>query len=138
VIVIGFCQSQIGKNRIPGWDKGTWAYHSDDGGLFIETSTAIVKHDENICKQGDVMGVGLNMETGGFYRTRNGKEIEPSKTALSSPLYTMENIYLPGVGNAFDGQNFRIGKLYPCIGIPQARSGDEFQVLVTLPGHRDA
>ncbi|KAG5655398.1 hypothetical protein KAF25_000647 [Fusarium avenaceum] len=118
VIVIGFCQSQIKKNRTPGWDKGTWAYHSDDGGLFIEKGKPVVKHDENICKQGDVMGVGLNMETGGFYRTRNGKEIDPK--------------------NAFEGQNFRIGKLYPCIGIRKARRGDEFQFLVTLPGYKNA
>ncbi|KIL85875.1 serine threonine-protein phosphatase 6 regulatory ankyrin repeat subunit a [Fusarium avenaceum] len=118
VIAIGFCQSKVEKNRVPGWDKGTWAYHSDDGGLFIETDWSTVNHDEAICKQGDVMGVGLSMETGGFYCTRNGKEIEPR--------------------NAFDGQNFRIGKLYPCIGIRNARSGDKFRVLVTLPGYQDA
>ncbi|KAH6963312.1 ankyrin repeat-containing domain protein [Fusarium avenaceum] len=117
-IAIGFCHSQVEEDRLPGWDEGTWAYHSDDGGLYSEAAWPIVEHNEAICKQGDVMGVGLNMETGGFYRTRNGKEIEPK--------------------HAFEGQNFRIGKLYPCIAMSTTGNGDEFQVLVTLPGYQDA
>ncbi|KAF5544657.1 serine threonine phosphatase 6 regulatory ankyrin repeat subunit a [Fusarium mexicanum] len=95
VIAVGFCQSHADKNRLPGWDKGTWAYHSDDGGLYIETEWGMADDDENICEQGHRMGVGLNMETGGFYRTHNGNDIEPRKTIPSTlhHFYTMENTH---------------------------------------------
>lgn len=61
----------------------------------METEWGTADKDENICKPGDRMGVGLNMETGGFYRTHNGNEIEPSKTIPSSlhHLHTMENTH---------------------------------------------
>ncbi|KLO11306.1 hypothetical protein SCHPADRAFT_906177 [Schizopora paradoxa] len=33
-ISIGFCTTEVDLSRLPGWDRGSWGYHGDDGHAF--------------------------------------------------------------------------------------------------------
>lgn len=85
--MLGFCGEEIPKDQAPGWDPGSWAYHSDDGGLFEGDGRAIVKDDKHSCGQGDTMGCGVNFETGQGYRTLNGDLLNSGKPFYSIPSY---------------------------------------------------
>ena len=68
---------------MPGWYKGSWGYHGDDGKLFIENGYGVEPSEDfgapgTFCA-GDVVGVGLNMNTGTGFCTRNGKKLAMGK-----------------------------------------------------------
>lgn len=114
VFMLGFCGEEIPKYRAPGWDPGSWAYHSDDGGLFEGDGRAIVKDDKHSCGQGDTMGCGVNFETGQGYRTLNGDLLDS--------------------GNAFTSGWLKTGKLYPCVGFRDSGNGGKLQAEIALLG----
>ncbi|WXC42291.1 hypothetical protein QX201_002070 [Fusarium graminearum] len=114
VFMLGFCGEEIPKDQAPGWDPGSWAYHSDDGGLFEGDGRAIVKDDKHSCGQGDTMGCGVNFETGQGYRTLNGD--------------------LLNSGNAFTSGWLKTGKLYPCVGFRDSGNGGKLQAEIALLG----
>ncbi|KPA39481.1 serine threonine protein phosphatase, partial [Fusarium langsethiae] len=90
-------QSDVPGDMLPGWNKGSWAYHADDGGLYevgkwFDTDTSKREH---VCKVGDTMVCGVDFNTGKGYRTRNGKQLDS--------------------GDAFADPWLKTGKLYPCV-----------------------
>lgn len=46
------------KNRLPGWDKGSIAYHADDGKVFI--GCGVGEKFGPKCHKGDTMGCGIS------------------------------------------------------------------------------
>ncbi|EYB34546.1 hypothetical protein FG05_30015 [Fusarium graminearum] len=114
VFMIGFCGAEIPIDRAPGWDPGSWAYHTDDGGLFEGDGHAVISNPEHICKEGDVIGCGVKFDTGKGYRTRNGVSLDS--------------------GDAFRDGWLKVGKLYPCVGFRDDGYGDKLKVEITLPG----
>lgn len=79
-IGIGFCSLRNSYDQMPGWFKGSWGYHSDDGELFIESGCGIIPSsdfgDSGTFESGDIVGVCLNMNTGQGFCTRNGKRLD--------------------------------------------------------------
>jgi hypothetical protein len=64
---------------MPGWDSGSWAWHGDDGDLFIEDEEGFPVGDPELSrpfKAGDVAGVGVDFETGQGFRTLNGHRLK--------------------------------------------------------------
>ncbi|UZP34422.1 hypothetical protein NXS19_002238 [Fusarium pseudograminearum] len=114
VFTLGFCGEEIPKYRAPGWDPGSWAYHSDDGGLFEGDGRAVVEDAKHSCGQGDTMGCGVNFETGQGYRTLNGVLLDS--------------------GNAFTSGWLKIGKLYPCVGFRDSGNGGKLEAEIALLG----
>ncbi|KAH7154391.1 ankyrin repeat-containing domain protein [Fusarium sp. MPI-SDFR-AT-0072] len=110
--VFGFCQPFVPQRSLPGWHEGSWAYHGDDGGLFIERSWPTRLDSAHTFEVGDVVGCGMNFESGQGYRTKNG-------------------VFL-GSGNAFENHNFSMGKFYPCLGFGADSKGTEMRIRVTL------
>lgn len=55
------------KNRLPGWDKGSIAYHADDGKVFI--GCGVGEKFGPKCHKGDIMGCGIYFPVG---KTING------------------------------------------------------------------
>ncbi|KAL6354446.1 hypothetical protein LRP88_11780 [Fusarium phalaenopsidis] len=118
---IGFCGLSDGDNKMPGWFKGSWGYHGDDGALLIDPVTEPIIPssdfgDSGKFKSGDVLGVCLNVNTGHGFCTRNGKRLD--------------------MGNAFEGheETFKYGKMYPCIGFDLNATGVGLHVRVNFDG----
>lgn len=67
-IAIGLTEKNYPKNRLPGWDKGSIAYHADDGKVFIGCGVGEVFGPK--CHKGDTMGCGIffpqNYEVNGY------------------------------------------------------------------------
>ncbi|RGP72455.1 serine threonine phosphatase [Fusarium sporotrichioides] len=114
VFMLGFCGSDVPAGVLPGWNKGSWAYHSDDGGLYEGDDLPVTSNSENVCEVGDIMGCGVDFNTGKGYRTRNGR--------------------LLGSGDAFADPWLNSGKLYPCVGFSDDGAGDRLEVEISLPG----
>ncbi|CAK7273288.1 hypothetical protein SEPCBS119000_005577 [Sporothrix epigloea] len=101
-IAIGFCGASAKLIRPPGWEQGSWAYHSDDGNAFAEASTG--KSYGPPFGSGDVVGCGVNFRTGTAFFTKNGE-------------------YL---GTAFRDINEANLKLFPVVGMK--KSGEQVRV----------
>ncbi|KAI5198805.1 SPRY-domain-containing protein [Aureobasidium subglaciale] len=91
LIGIGFSGPKASLNRLPGWEPESWAYHGDDG--FSFSCTASGKPYGPKFAAWDVVGCGVNFETGSAFFTKNG-------------------VFL---GEAF--HNVRGDKLYPSVGM---------------------
>lgn len=74
---LGFCGEDIGRDQMPGWFDGSWAYHGDDGKLFIGQGRGeALTPDFGASGKfgaGDVVGTCLNLETGEGFCILNGK-----------------------------------------------------------------
>jgi len=56
-IAVGLVKKNYPKKRHPGWNKGSIAYHADDGKLFTGCGSGAAFGPR--CKKGDVMGCGI-------------------------------------------------------------------------------
>ena len=61
------------KTKMPGWDNISYAYHSDDGGIYHNKGTMISKYGPTFGKEGDVIGCGINYKNCGVFFTLNGR-----------------------------------------------------------------
>lgn len=79
---------------MPGWYRVSWAYHGDDGALFLNNANSdspFYKTDrpsddfgaKGEFRANDVVGVGLNLETGKGFVTLNGKLRDVGKHLLT-------------------------------------------------------
>ncbi|KAF5574566.1 serine threonine phosphatase 6 regulatory ankyrin repeat subunit A [Fusarium pseudoanthophilum] len=110
--VFGFCQISVPQRSLPGWHKGSWAYHGDGGGLYVEEGWSTSRESDQAFDTGEVVGCGMNLETGKGYRTKDG--------------------FLLDSGNAFESHSFLKGKFYPCIGFGANMQGTEMRIRITL------
>ncbi|KAH7201232.1 hypothetical protein DER44DRAFT_827856 [Fusarium oxysporum] len=98
---LGFCGEDIGGDQMPGWFDGSWAYHGDDGKLFIESGYGVVSTPDfgapGEFGAGDVVDACLNLEMGEGFCTLNGNKMN--------------------MGYASERTKFKVVKMYPCIGI---------------------
>lgn len=90
------------KGRQPGWDYGSFGFHSDDGCIF-HNSTHGIKYDTGF-GVGDVVGCGLYLDTktnnGVLFFTKNGKFL----------------------GEAFSNKKLMFNSYYPAVGIDSSYS----------------
>ncbi len=56
-IAIGLARRDYPRNRHPGWNKGSIAYHADDGKVFVGSGVGSPFGPR--CHKGDVMGCGV-------------------------------------------------------------------------------
>ncbi|OCK74523.1 SPRY-domain-containing protein [Lepidopterella palustris CBS 459.81] len=70
LIGIGFCNEDSPCIGMPGWGKGSWAYHGDDGKLFLEKGQG-VQYGPTY-GAGDVIGCGVDNENNEMFFTKNG------------------------------------------------------------------
>jgi hypothetical protein len=99
VLLFSSCGIGIGlaglgyTNSMPGWRKGSYGWHGDDGKLYFEVDV-IGRMCSTKWVMGDTIGCGVNFETSEIFFTRNGEFVTSSKI---NPSY--------------------IGLLYPTIGM---------------------
>ena len=82
---VGFCQIPWSADDVPEAALGSWAYHREYGQLYVHTLQMDQHHwyyefdGDYSYTEGDVVGCGLNMQTGEGYRTRNGRRLHSSR-----------------------------------------------------------
>eukprot|EP00095_Tigriopus_kingsejongensis_P009509 maker-scaffold624_size122968-snap-gene-0.16 protein:Tk09509 transcript:maker-scaffold624_size122968-snap-gene-0.16-mRNA-1 annotation:"hypothetical protein BRAFLDRAFT_123644" len=83
-IAIGLARQDYPKNRHPGWNKGSIAYHADDGKLFV--GSGVGTHFGPRCYKGDIMGCGILFPRNYECKSDSEEEIEQqSGCQLSEP-----------------------------------------------------
>ncbi|KAH6970509.1 ankyrin repeat-containing domain protein [Ilyonectria sp. MPI-CAGE-AT-0026] len=116
ILGLGFCGEDIGRDQMPGWFDGSWAYHGDDGKLFIESGYGAVPTPDfgapGEFGADDVVGACLNLETGEGFCTLNGKKMN--------------------MGYASERTKFKVVKMYPCVGVDTKDEGVGLQFVVNL------
>lgn len=92
VVSVGICKDSAPLQKIPGQDSDTWGYHSDDGRICVrgEATRAFGPR----IQAGDVLGCGLNFNSGTIFYTKNGL---PLGTAFSSVPVSKCDMY-PCIG----------------------------------------
>lgn len=70
---IGLSTSDVNLNRLPGWDKGSYGYHGDDGHSFCSSGSGIVYGPT--FTTGDYVGCCVNFLENSCFYTRNGYNI---------------------------------------------------------------
>jgi Ran-binding protein 9/10 len=70
VIAVGFSTRKASLERLPGWETESWAYHGDDGKTFFGEATGRVYGPQ--FGANDVIGCGINFNTGQAFFTKNG------------------------------------------------------------------
>lgn len=68
---MGFCNERARLDRLLGWDKGSWAYHKDDGKLYVDGNTRGIVYGESFAL-GDWIGCGIDNEKKTAFFTKNG------------------------------------------------------------------
>ncbi|KAI7865077.1 hypothetical protein BDF14DRAFT_1828384 [Spinellus fusiger] len=91
-IGIGFSGAHTQLDRLPGWDKGSWGYHGDDGNAFSGSGTGVFFGPR--FTSGDKIGCGINFASNSIFYTKNGTFL----------------------GTAFNDVDTSL-PLYPCVGL---------------------
>ncbi len=99
-IAIGLTCKEYPNGQLPGWDKGSIGYHSDDGRIFIESGQG--KTFGPLWQTGDIIGCGIK-----FPRNFSGNENDTVK------VYFTRNNYLIGEKSA----RIPNGGFFPTIGM---------------------
>ncbi|KAK5025762.1 hypothetical protein LTS07_007966 [Exophiala sideris] len=72
-IAIGFSTGEASLERLPGWETHSWGYHGDDGKMFFGEHSG--RAYGPTFGAGDVIGCGVNFNTGHAFFTKNGQDL---------------------------------------------------------------
>nr|XP_022323918.1 uncharacterized protein LOC111124909 isoform X4 [Crassostrea virginica] len=95
-ITIGIAPSFYEANRQPGWNRNSFAYHADDGGIFLESGYSRFKKE--VCFKGDIMSVDFDVDTRIVRFFKNKTEVY-SHTVNANPrggFHPMIGLHSPG------------------------------------------
>ncbi|RIB09568.1 concanavalin A-like lectin/glucanase domain-containing protein, partial [Gigaspora rosea] len=95
-IGIGFCETKVDLNRMPGWDDGSWGYHGDDGKLYCSSGSG--NPYGPLFSTGDTIGCCLNFTNNTVFYTKNGVSLGSYCKA-----YNLHLILYPCVGLSSQG-----------------------------------
>jgi Ran-binding protein 9/10 len=73
-IAIGFSTAEASLERLPGWETHSWGYHGDDGKMFSGEHSG--RSYGPTFSANDVVGCGINFNTGQAFFTLNGRDLE--------------------------------------------------------------
>ncbi|XP_046577772.1 SPRY domain-containing protein 3-like isoform X2 [Haliotis rubra] len=86
-IAIGLCPQHYRRDRQPGWDKHSIAYHADDGGIYSATGAAITSLP--IARQGATMTCQFNFSDKTVTFLNNGGKGLSVPTSDSAPWWLL-------------------------------------------------
>lgn len=86
-IAIGLARRDYPKHRHPGWNKGSIAYHADDGKIFV--GSGVGDPFGPCCHKGDIMGCGIIFPRDYICNYDNGSshELTPSPNDIPDDDY---------------------------------------------------
>jgi hypothetical protein len=109
----------------PGWDIHSFGWHSDDGSIFHGSGDGMPYSEEGF-SVGDVVGCGLEYDSGRIFFTKNGRHLGEAFRAVP-PTDQNTNENAGGVGGGLDNSSSNINSplpwtapplsLYPIIGL---------------------
>jgi hypothetical protein len=82
-------------SRMPGWDRQSFGYHGDDGGIF-HSSGGMVKRYGPTFAAGDTVGCGVDYVEQGIFYTLNGQFLGYAWTGIDEEF--LKNDLFPVVG----------------------------------------
>ncbi|RIA93401.1 concanavalin A-like lectin/glucanase domain-containing protein [Glomus cerebriforme] len=91
-IAIGTSTKPYPYFRLPGWNKNSVGYHSDDGRKFWNDEFGGRNYGPEWGKLGDVIGCGYKPKTGEVFFTKNG-------TFLGIAFAGLRHIWYPTIGS---------------------------------------
>ena len=74
MIAVGFSSQKASLERLPGWESESWAYHGDDGKMFLGENGSGRTYGPTFTAN-DVIGCGVNFVTGCAFFTKNGVDL---------------------------------------------------------------
>ncbi|KIH88548.1 ran-binding protein [Sporothrix brasiliensis 5110] len=101
-IGIGFSEASAKLSRPPGWEPGSWGYHSDDGNVFTDHGSG-KKYGPSF-GPGDIVGCGVNFRTGTAFFTKNGEDLGVAFKDIKSSSLKL----FPSVGMKKLGEHIRV------------------------------
>jgi len=81
-IAIGLARKNYPKHRHPGWNKGSIAYHADDGKVFMGSGVGDPFGPR--CNKGDIMGCGVLFPRDFEFRSDSEEEAEQPQEVVYS------------------------------------------------------
>eukprot|EP00980_Cylindrotheca_fusiformis_P023975 scaffold11272_cov81-Cylindrotheca_fusiformis.AAC.4 len=100
-IVIGLATEAFDcQSALPGWNKTSFGYHSDDGGIYHGSGRA--RKRAGGYGPGDTVGMGVDYVTGKIFVTRNGKLV---------------SFFFGWHTKSWKGEDLEGTPLYPVVGI---------------------
>jgi hypothetical protein len=89
---IGLSTSEVNLNRLPGWDKGSYGYHGDDGHSFCSSGTGILYGPTFTTD--DYVGCCVNFLDNSCFYTRNGHNLGKSSCfRQTEPIHSFPSLY---------------------------------------------
>ena len=79
-VAIGLTSDNYNLKRMPGWDKLTIGYHSDDGNIFYQNKKGTTYGPT--FEKGDVVGCGVYLGNNTVFFTKNGHSYGVATTHL--------------------------------------------------------
>ncbi|XP_062577173.1 uncharacterized protein LOC134239045 [Saccostrea cucullata] len=107
-LTIGIAPSTYEANRQPGWNRYSFAYHADDGGIFLERGYSTTKKET--CKKGDIMGVDFDENTRVLKFYKNGEEMYTTTINVNP-----RGGYYPMIGMHSPGECVKLLEVHPWI-----------------------
>ncbi|CAF0869629.1 unnamed protein product [Rotaria sordida] len=90
---IGLSTSEVNLNRLPGWDKGSYGYHGDDGHSFCSSGSGIAYGPT--FTTGDFVGCCVNFLENSCFYTLNGYNIGTSFKDIPTEIYPTVGLQTP-------------------------------------------
>ncbi|CAF3007529.1 unnamed protein product [Rotaria socialis] len=90
---VGLSTSEVNLNRLPGWDKGSYGYHGDDGHLFCSAGSGIAYGPT--FTTGDFVGCCVNFLENSCFYTLNGYNIGTSFKDIPAEVYPTVGLQTP-------------------------------------------
>lgn len=96
IFAIGFCTLGSGGLQFPGWPPRTeaprtrsWAYHGDDGGLYVSSGNGHPVLNELPYKPGMTVGCGVDLQKQTLWFTREGRRLEGGFQDVKGRLFPL-------------------------------------------------
>jgi len=90
---IGLSTKEVNLNRLPGWDKGSYGYHGDDGHSFCSSGSGVAYGPT--FTTGDTVGCCVNFVENSCFYTRNGYNIGTSFRDIPNEVYPTVGLQTP-------------------------------------------
>lgn len=75
------------QSRMPGWDRHSFGWHGDDGGIYHNSGTMLKQFGGAHFGVGDVIGCGVDYHRRAIFYTRNGTFVDYAFTLPESYLH---------------------------------------------------